>query len=98
MNIFCRGISPATRCSGVILCEMMAQTCCVLLADTASGATPYFTGLNNVKFKNKVLPGDVVQTECTITDVKKYFYFAKGKAFVNGQLAASGEFSFALVK
>lgn len=83
---------------GVILCEIMAQTCCVLLADQSEGATPYFTGLNNVKFKNKVFPGDTIETECIITDVKKYFYFAKGKAYVNGQLAASGEFSFALMK
>lgn len=83
---------------GVILCEIMAQTCCVLLADQSKGATPYFTGLNNVKFKNKVLPGDTIETECIITDIKKYFYFAKGKAYVNGKLAASGEFSFALTK
>ncbi|MEG1779357.1 MAG: 3-hydroxyacyl-ACP dehydratase FabZ family protein, partial [Oscillospiraceae bacterium] len=29
---------------GVILCEMMAQTCCVLLCEDTN-ATPYFTGL-----------------------------------------------------
>ena len=37
---------------GVVLCEMMAQACCVILADKVSGATPYFTGLNNFKFNN----------------------------------------------
>ncbi len=83
---------------GVILCEIMAQTCCVLLAGKAEGATPYFTGLNNVKFKNKVLPGDTIRMECSITNSKHPFYFAEGKAYVEDKLCAKGEFSFALVK
>lgn len=95
---------------GVVLCEMMAQTCCVLLADrqlgeaadggeeAAKAATPMFTGLTNVKFKNPVKPGDTLTLECTIERVKEPFYFAKGKGTVNGKLSVSGEFSFALVK
>ncbi len=83
---------------GVILCEIMAQSSCVLLADVADGATPYFTGLDKVKFKNKVLPGDTIETECKITKVKAPFYFAEGKAFVEGKLCVSAQFSFALIK
>lgn len=88
---------------GVILCEMMAQNCCVLLADKQMGgdgaaATPMFTGLTNVKFKNPVKPGDTIKLECTIERAKEPFYFAKGKGSVNGKLCVSGEFSFALVK
>ena len=83
---------------GVILCEILAQSSCVLLSEAAEGATPYFTGLNNVKFKNKVVPGDTIETECKITRSKGAFYFAQGKAFVNGKLCVSAEFSFALVK
>ena len=83
---------------GVILCEILAQSSCVLLAEVSEGATPYFTGLNNVKFKNKVLPGDTIETQCKITRSKGAFYFAEGKAFVNGKLCVSAEFSFALVK
>lgn len=41
---------------GVILCEIMAQTCGVILAETAIGKTSYFTSLDNVKFKEKVRP------------------------------------------
>ena len=38
---------------GVILCEMMAQATCVLLAEELpEGATPFFTSLDKVKFKN----------------------------------------------
>ncbi len=82
---------------GVILCEIMAQSSCVLLADTVSGHfTPYLTGLNNVKFRNPVLPGDTLELTCEITRHKEYFYFAKGEGRVNGKLCVSAEFSFAI--
>ena len=42
---------------GVIQCEMIAQTAVALLPD-CKGKTPLYTGLNNVKFKNPLLPGD----------------------------------------
>lgn len=82
---------------GVILCEILAQSSCVLLADRSEGATPYFTGLDKVKFKNKVLPGDTIETQCEITRSMGAFYFATGKAFVNGKLCVSAQFSFALI-
>ena len=82
---------------GVVLCEMMGQACCVLLSDRARGKTPYFTGLNNVKFKRTVLPGDTLELECEIEKEKGPFCFAKGKGRVDGKLAVSGEFSFALI-
>ena len=82
---------------GVVLCEMMAQTCCVLLSEKVKGATPYFTGLNNVKFKNKVLPGDELVTVCEITKSKHPFYFATAKGSVNGKLSVLADFSFALM-
>lgn len=82
---------------GVILCEILAQSSCVLLAEKAKGCTPYFTGLDKVKFKNKVLPGDTIETKCEITRSKGAFYFASGKAFVNGKLCVSAQFSFALI-
>jgi len=83
---------------GVVLCEMMAQSCCVLLSDQMAGCTPYFAGLTQVRFKNKVLPGDTLTTECEVTKVKKPFYFAKAKGYVGEKLCVSAEFSFALVK
>jgi len=83
---------------GVILCEIMAQSSCVLLAEVAEGKTPYFTGLDKVKFRNKVLPGDTIETECKITRSKGVFYFAEGKASVNGKLCVSAQFSFALME
>lgn len=84
---------------GVILCEMMAQTCCVLLGGLpqAAGATPYFTGLDRVKFRRPVKPGETLETCCRITRSKGVFYFAEGTGHVDGQLAVSANFSFALV-
>ena len=84
---------------GVILCEMMAQATCVLLGSgAADGATPYFTTLNNVKFKNPVKPGDTFESECKITKIKAPFYFAEGKGYVDGKLCVKAEFGFALIK
>ena len=84
---------------GVILCEIMAQSSCVCMSESVGeGALPYFTGLDKVKFKHPVKPGDVFETECKITRVLKPFYFAEGKGFVNGKLAVKAEFSFAIVE
>ncbi len=82
---------------GVMLCEMMGQSCAVLLSAQAADKTPYFTGLDGVKFKQKVLPGDTVTFTCEIVRSRPPFYFAKGVGRVNGKLAVQGEFSFALL-
>lgn len=70
---------------------------CVLLNESAENKTPYFTGLNNVKFRNKVMPGDELETICEITKSRPPFYFATAKGSVNGKLAVSADFSFALM-
>lgn len=82
---------------GVILCEILAQTACVLLQDTLSeGKLPVYTGLDNVKFRSPVRPGDTIETQCRIKRVKHPFYFAEGTVSANGRLCASAEFSFAV--
>jgi 3-hydroxyacyl-[acyl-carrier-protein] dehydratase len=81
---------------GVILCEIMAQTCCVLFCGESAGATPYFTGLDKVRFRRKVLPGDTLEIECTVTRQKKPFCFASGIGSVNGEKAVQADFSFIL--
>ena len=82
---------------GVILCEILAQSACVLLAGKAEGKTPLFTTLDGVKFKHPVRPGDTYETECKIVRSKGPFFFCEGKGTVNGKLAVKAEFSFALV-
>lgn len=97
-EFFLRGHFPGHPVvPGVILCEMMAQSACVLLADSITGPVDtYLTGLNNVKFRRPVTPGDVFKTECEIVKTKGPFYFAKGKGYVGEELAVSAEFSFAV--
>ena len=83
---------------GVILCEILAQSTCVALGKSIdSTKVPYFTGLKEVKFKNPVLPGDTLETECEIVRIKEPFYFCKGKGCVNGTVCVTAEFSFAIV-
>ncbi|MGN0977135.1 MAG: 3-hydroxyacyl-ACP dehydratase FabZ family protein [Faecousia sp.] len=83
---------------GVILCEIMAQSACVLLQDQmAAGKTPMYTGLNNVRFKSPVRPGDTFETRCRITRAKPPFYFAEGQGYVGDRLCLKAEFSFAIV-
>lgn len=82
---------------GVILCEILAQSACVLMQDAMSeGTLPVYTGLNHVKFRSPVKPGDTVETRCCIKRAKHPFYFAEGTVTVNGRLCASAEFSFAI--
>lgn len=80
---------------GVILCEILAQSVCVCLDGVIKDNTlPFFTGLDKVKFRTPVVPGDLFETECEITKIREPFYFAKGKGCVNGKLCVSAEFSF----
>ena len=95
---FLRGHFPGNPVvPGVIQCEMLAQSACVLLIGEAAGKTPLFTGLDKVKFRGQVKPGDTLETECEILRQRGQFYFAKGTGKVNGKLCVSAEFSFALV-
>lgn len=84
---------------GVILCEILAQSVCVCLEDEIKeGQLPFYTGLDKVKFRNPVVPGDTFETECEIVRERKPFYFAKGKGYVNGKMCISAEFSFAVTE
>lgn len=82
---------------GVILCEILAQSACVLMQDEmVDGKLPVYTGLNNVKFRTPVRPGDTITTKCNITRAKHPFYFAEGTVMVDEKLCVSAEFSFCI--
>ena len=84
---------------GVIQCEILAQSVCILLADVMTESKlPMYTGLNNVRFKAPVLPGDCFETKCRITRAKPPFYFAEGEGFVGDKLCVKAEFSFAMTE
>lgn len=85
---------------GVLIMEAMAQTGCLLLmskgVDPASKLV-LFTGMNNVKFRKEVIPGDQLVMELTMTQFRFNICHLVGKAFVGGQLVASAELSAAVV-
>ena len=84
---------------GVILCEILAQSACVLLRNQMTdGKLPVYTGLNNVRFRSPVRPGDTIETRCHIRRAKHPFYFAEGTVTVEGRLCVSAEFSFAITE
>jgi len=84
---------------GVILCEILAQSTCVLLSgEIEPETTPYFTGITSARFKTPVKPGDLLEAECVIVKKRPPFYFASGELSVGGKLCLKAEFSFAIVK
>ena len=97
-EFFLRGHFPGNPIvPGVILCEILAQSACVLMQDAMeAGKLPVYTGLNNVKFRSPVKPGDTVEARCHIRRAKPPFYFAEGTVSVDGRLCVSAEFSFAI--
>lgn len=83
---------------GVLICEALAQAGAVAILglDENKGKTAYFASMDKVKFKKKVLPGDVLMLEVELVKIKGPFGIAKAKATVDSKVAVSGEFTFAL--
>lgn len=94
---FLRGHFPGNPVvPGVIQCEMAAQTCAALLSGKISGRTPLYTGIDKVRFRRIVRPGDTICFDCALTRERDPFFNAHGEAYVDGELCMSGEFSFML--
>ena len=83
---------------GVILCEMMGQSACLLIERSGEGFIPYFAAMNNVKFKNKVVPGDTVVFKSELVTRKANIYIVMCAGYVKDTLCVSGELTFAVVK
>jgi 3-hydroxyacyl-[acyl-carrier-protein] dehydratase len=82
---------------GVMIVEAMAQTSAVMVALSLDlvGKNPlvYFMNIDKVKFRRKVVPGDVLRMEITtVRGGSKVWKFA-GRATVEGSLACEAEFS-----
>ena len=99
-EFFLKGHFPdAPIVPGVILCEILAQSACVLLdGKSPRGSLPVYTGLNNARFRSPVRPGDTVEAKCRIKRAKPPFYFAEGTVSVGERLCVTAEFSFAVTE
>lgn len=83
---------------GVLIMEALAQAgaVAVLSLEENKGKTAYFAAMDRVKFKRKVLPGDVLMLETEMIKSKGSIGVAKATATVDGNIAASAELTFAL--
>lgn len=60
------------------------------------GKTAYFAGIEKARFRQRVLPGDVLTLETEIVKVKGPIGVGKAVASVNGKTAAQAELTFAI--
>lgn len=83
---------------GVLIIEAMAQVGAVALLglEQWKGKTAYFVGIDKAKFKQKVLPGDVLMLETKIIKCKGPIGMGKAEAYVDGKLVAKAELTFAI--
>jgi 3-hydroxyacyl-[acyl-carrier-protein] dehydratase len=83
---------------GVLTIEALAQVGAVVLLglEQNHGKLGFFAGIDGVKFKRQIVPGDTIRLEVEITQTKGPIAKATATATVDGQLAAKGELTFAL--
>ncbi len=83
---------------GVLIVEAMAQAgaVAVLAEEENRGRLALFAGIDDTRFKRIVEPGDELQLECTLEQVRGPVGKGKARASVDGQLAARGTLTFAV--
>ena len=83
---------------GVLIIEALAQVGAVAILSQPDfkGKTAYFAAINSAKFKNKVVPGDVLRLETEIVKVKGPIGVGAAKAYVEDKLVAQAELTFAI--
>ena len=85
---------------GVLIIEAMAQTAGIAgytLYKDADNSLAFFAGFDKVRFKRPVVPGDQLVIEAKMVKRKLNIWMMTGEAFVDGELAAKGEFRLATV-
>lgn len=84
---------------GVLIVEALAQTACVagLMLEENKGKLGVFTGIDSMKFRRQVVPGDTLKLEAEFLVFKMGMGKVKVVATVDGQIAAKGEIRFAMV-
>ncbi len=80
---------------GVLIMEAMAQVGGVLAAvsmgDMVKGKPMYFMGMDNVRFRRTVVPGDQLRFELEAVRAKRKVWKMQGRAFVEDQLVAEAD-------
>ena len=81
---------------GVYICEALAQAGSIplLQMEGFQGKTAYLGGLNKVKFRQKVVPGDVLRLQVDFVKLRKNAGIGYGQAFVGDKKVAEAEMTF----
>lgn len=81
---------------GVLIIEALAQAGAVALLsrEEFKGKIAYFGGINNAKFRRKVVPGDTLILEVELTKIRAMAGIGKGIAYVDGKKVAEAELTF----
>ncbi|MGP6139693.1 3-hydroxyacyl-ACP dehydratase FabZ [Jeotgalibaca sp. A127] len=81
---------------GVLIIESLAQAGSIplLKLEQFQGQTAYLGGLNKIKFRKKVVPGDVLRLQVDIVKLKSYAGIGYGQAFVGDKKVAEAEMTF----
>lgn len=84
---------------GVLIVEAMAQTAGILMLNKEEnfGKLAYFIGIDNVRFRKTVVPGDQLVLEVEVTRVKSRAGQGRGQAKVDGKLVCEADLMFSLV-
>ena len=85
-------------CPGVITIEMLAQAgaVCILSLPQNKGKIAMFGGISKARFKRQIVPGDEVILKLKIVKIVGNIGLGKGSAFVQEDLAAKTDLTFAL--
>lgn len=83
---------------GVLIIEALAQVgaVAILKKEENKGKTAYFASISSAKFKQKVVPGDVLMLETEIIKEKGPMGVGKATARVDGKVVAMAELTFAI--
>jgi 3-hydroxyacyl-[acyl-carrier-protein] dehydratase len=83
---------------GVLIVEALAQTGGIALGtmDEYRGRIAFFAGIDNVRFKRQVKPGDTLRLEVELTQLRRSIGTASALATVDGEVACKGDIMFAL--
>jgi 3-hydroxyacyl-[acyl-carrier-protein] dehydratase len=84
---------------GVLIVEALAQVGAIALltTDDFKGKLALFAGIDNVRFKRQVAPGDTLVLSVELGQLRRTIGTGTGTATVDGELACKGDFMFGIV-